>query len=147
MSMTRIVKATNDDQLQICKLLRYAVFVQEQGIALVDEIDGYDELRPDVTHYILYYGDSAVATLRMVDYYGIAKFGRICVLEPFRGLGLGYELMQGVERDARERGFVKAIISAQEHAVPFYEKCGYTKKDGRVYLDVDIPHVDMDKDL
>ena len=38
---------------------------------------------------------------------------------------------------------VTVILSAQEQAMGFYERCGYTAVTGESYLDAGIPHQDM----
>jgi acetyltransferase, GNAT family len=45
---------------------------------------------------------------------------------------------------ARDDGAaVTVILSAQEQAMGFYERCGYTAVTGESYLDAGIPHQDM----
>jgi predicted GNAT family N-acyltransferase len=44
--------------------------------------------------------------------------------------------------EARRRGHAEAVLSAQSHAIPFYERHGYSPS-GAEYLDAGIPHVDM----
>jgi predicted GNAT family N-acyltransferase len=43
---------------------------------------------------------------------------------------------------ARQRGDRQSVLSAQTHALGFYEKFGFVA-EGQVYLDCDIPHRDM----
>jgi predicted GNAT family N-acyltransferase len=47
---------------------------------------------------------------------------------------------------ARARGQREVQLSAQTHAVPFYERHGYVVC-GAEYLDAGIAHVDMRRDL
>jgi len=44
---------------------------------------------------------------------------------------------------ARARPAVTVILSAQEQAMGFYARCGYTVLTGESYLDAGIPHQDM----
>ena len=44
------------------------------------------------------------------------------------------------------RGQREAVLSAQTHAMPFYERHGYAVF-GAEYLDAGIPHVDMRREL
>jgi predicted GNAT family N-acyltransferase len=50
-----------------------------------------------------------------------------------------------IER-ARQRGDREVVLSAQTHAIGFYEKFGFVVEGGE-YLDCNIPHRDMRKFL
>lgn len=73
---------------------------------------------------------------------GIAKIGRMAVMAEQRGEGCGAAILQALVRAAQEAGFSEVWLSAQCHAVPFYEKGGFTVASDE-YLDCDIPHRDM----
>jgi len=76
--------------------------------------------------------------------------GRVAVLASARGTGAGRKAMEFLEAAALARhganGAVRVELSAQDHAMPFYEKLGYTAH-GAGYLDEGIPHHDVFKDL
>jgi len=76
--------------------------------------------------------------------------GRVAVLAPARGTGAGRAVMAFLEAAALERhgaeGTVRVELSAQDQAMPFYERLGYTVH-GESYLDEGIPHHDAYKDL
>ncbi len=44
--------------------------------------------------------------------------------------------------EARRRGHREVVLSAQTHAVPFYEREGF-RTEGEIYDDAGIPHIDM----
>ena len=129
--------------------IRIAVFVEEQAVPIEEELDAYDVV---ATHFCVRLTDGdpteqadIVATARMVDKgEGIGKIGRVAVLKPWRGAGIGSLLMSHIERHAIENGFVSVILEAQCNAMPFYEKLGYTA-EGDVYLDANIEHRWMSK--
>jgi predicted GNAT family N-acyltransferase len=70
----------------------------------------------------------------------------MAVLKSARGAGVGSALLTALMGAARARGQREAVLSAQTHAVPFYERHGYAVC-GAEYLDAGIPHVDMRREL
>ena len=76
--------------------------------------------------------------------------GRVAVLAQARGTGAGRAVMDFLERAALARygagGTVRVELSAQDQAMPFYERLGYIAY-GDAYLDEGIPHHDAFKDL
>lgn len=56
----------------------------------------------------------------------------LCVLEPYRGLGISKSLLQAVEAAASRRGCVKVTLEVQEHnrrARRLYESVGFSQAD------------------
>ena len=76
--------------------------------------------------------------------------GRVAVLAPARGTGAGRAVMEFLEAAALARhganGAVRVELSAQDQAMPFYERLGYTAY-GEAYLDEGISHHDAYKNL
>lgn len=76
--------------------------------------------------------------------------GRVAVLGRARGSGAGRAVMEFLEAAALERfgasGVVRVELSAQDQAMPFYERLGYTGH-GDGYLDEGIWHHDAYKDV
>ena len=72
-----------------------------------------------------------------------AKIGRLAVLKEYRGQHLGAELIKELKKRSKALGAKKIYVSAQVYAVPFYEKYGFMAY-GNEYLDIHIPHIDMD---
>jgi len=76
--------------------------------------------------------------------------GRVAVLAAARGTGAGTAVMAFLEAAALARygegGTVRVELSAQDQAMPFYERLGYTAY-GEAYLDEGISHHDAFKDL
>ena len=50
------------------------------------------------------------------------------------------------KRQARERGFRQALLHAQTYVKEFYAQAGYTEH-GEVFMEADIEHIAMTKDL
>ena len=81
---------------------------------------------------------------RVLD--GLAKAERISVLALERGKGAGAKLMEALAKHAAEQGLKQVKLSAQAHAIPFYEKLGY-HAISEEYLEQNIPHKMMIKEL
>ena len=73
---------------------------------------------------------------------GDGNIGRMAVLKLWRGIGVGGALLTEAISIYQQLGVEKIRLSAQMHAVSFYEKFGF-KKYGEPYLDADIMHIDM----
>jgi predicted GNAT family N-acyltransferase len=133
----------NDAERALIHAIRTEVFVKEQG---VDEEAEHDEHDAVCDHILVYYDQEPVGTgrLRLVD--GIAKLERICVKAAYREKGIGKHIMGMLEEAAVRKRLKKAKLTAQIQALPFYEKLGY-RKVSDVYLEQNIPHVTMLKDL
>ena len=135
-----IKEAKNAADRQLCLDLRMQVFVQEQGIALEDEIDDLDDV---ASHFLAYSDDTALGTARIIWKDETAKIGRLCVSDTVRGSGLGVALVQHCIDVARTRpDITRAELGAQCHAIGFYEKLGFTVF-GPIYDDAGIDHRDM----
>lgn len=127
----------------VCRRLRFAVFVKEQGFSRSGELDGLDKV---ARHLVLWYRRRPVATARLFLENGVYHIGRVCVDARFRGLGLGKRLMEAAEAKVLALGGNVLTLSAQVQALPFYEKCGY-KPYGPIYPDEGCPHRAMEKRL
>ena len=133
--------------------VRLEVFVIEQGVPFSLEIDARDDLA--TTIHVLARGadDAPLAAGRLlIDPVrpGVVHLGRLAVRRACRGTGLGARMVSALEdaawraAAARDDGAaVTVILSAQEQAMGFYERCGYTAVTGESYLDAGIPHQDM----
>ena len=91
------------------------------------ELDGLDQ---QLIHLIGYIDNRPVATARinLNDTKTKAKIQRVAVIKEHRGQGLGFELMEEIERWARKTNPSIEVLSlsAQDSAIPFYEKLNYT---------------------
>ena len=119
--------------------IRYAVFVEEQGIPAEFEIDAYD---PMAEHALAFIDGQCVATARIyLDQQNPskAKIGRMAVLKNFRGQGIGTALLGEVIRAGMMQGATVFELHAQQSAIPFYAKLQF-KPDGAIFDEVGIPH-------
>ncbi|MFV5491708.1 GNAT family N-acetyltransferase [Acinetobacter sp. ASP199] len=132
----RIAAGTWVELAAEARLIRGAVFIQEQHIAPEDEWDAEDEVS---THFVAYLHDQPVATARLLTSNSI---GRVAVLKSARGHKIGQQLMQAVIDYARTEGRQFVKLSSQVHAIGFYQVLGF-RLQGEEYLDCGIPHIDM----
>lgn len=131
------VELTTD--LDTCRRLRRAVFIDEQGVTEAEEWDGRDA---EAQHLLGWIDGCPVATARIFRDGDTGKIGRVCVLADARGTGMGAAIMQGAVAALHADGARFAKLSAQTHALRFYEKLGFAAY-GPEYPDAGIPHRDM----
>ena len=140
--MSRWVAKTFD--LETCLLLRRVVFIDEQNVPEAEELDNYDTT---AIHLLGFEGDTPAGTARIVLHGATGKIGRVCVLKPYRGKGLGADLIKAALAELREMPQITtARLGAQTHALGFYEALGFTAY-GSEYMDACIPHFDMERAL
>jgi len=114
--------------------VRYAVFVEEQRVPPEIELDEFDPLS---LHALAVDGQGrVVGTGRLLP---DGHIGRMAVLREARGRGVGSALLQSLMQVARARGDSEIALSAQTHAIPFYERFGFSA-EGAEYDDAGIPH-------
>ncbi len=136
----KVKTATWPDDMATLKAIRFEVFVEEQKVPADEEIDANDPLS---IHAIVWSNGKAAACGRLLP---DGHIGRMAVRKPFRGLGVGGLVLQHLIERARQRRDVDVVLSAQKHAIGFYEKFGFVA-EGDEYLDCNIPHRDMRKIL
>ena len=137
------------DRVRMAEALavRFAVFVDEHHVPAEEEVDEHDRTDAEARHALVRDGGVVVAAGR---YYrgpaGAAQIGRMAVLAEVRGRGAGRHLLDALLADARTRGYTRAALNAQDHAVGFYGKAGFTPF-GETLLECDIVHQPMVMDL
>ncbi len=127
------------DDLGGCHGLRRAVFVEEQGVPEELERDGRDA---EALHVLAAWEGRPVGTARVLPKGDTGKIGRVCVLDGMRGKGIGQALIRAAVAELSTRGFSRAKLGSQVHAIPFYEGLGF-RAEGPVYEEAGIPHRDM----
>jgi predicted GNAT family N-acyltransferase len=121
--------------------IRQRVFIEEQLVPVELEWDGLDE---KAIHLLAVDAeDNSIGCARIVDN---GVIGRMAVLQAWRGQGAGQALLDAAIECCRRRGWRKVTLSAQTHAIPFYERAGFIVYSGE-YLDAGIPHRDMRLEL
>lgn len=114
--------------------IRFIVFVDEQKVPADTELDEWDA----VSVHAVARNDlgKPLGTGRLLP---DGHIGRMAVLVEARGLGVGAALLTALMEEARRRGMAEVVLSAQTHAIGFYERHGFVA-EGEVYLDCEIPH-------
>jgi len=140
------LRIKTQEQLEEAFVIRKEVFVAEQKVSLEDEFDEFDTLKSECEHILILDSDNSVGTARLREVAGVGKLERICVLKPFRNLGLGKVIVHELEKIAKEKGLKSVKLHGQTRAEGFYQNLGYeTASD--VFMEDGIPHVLMTKNL
>ncbi len=134
-----MISVTQTRDIAACRALRRVVFIDEQGVPEADEIDDLDDI---ATHLLAHLGGQAVGSARLLTLGDTGKIGRVCVLKPARGQGVGAALTRAAIDNFARQGLANVKLSAQLSALPFYENLGFTAH-GPIYLDAGIDHRDM----
>jgi predicted GNAT family N-acyltransferase len=116
--------------------IRFAVFVEEQGVPAELEMD---EMDARCVHALAFHDNQAIGTGRLLP---DGRIGRMAVLKAWRGRGVGAALLRRLVDAARQRGDAEALLSAQVHALGFYRAHGFMPY-GEVYEEAGIPHQAM----
>ena len=134
-------------ELEGAVAVRMRVFVGEQGIPAAVEVDAADTA-PDTIHAVAMRRGVVIATGRLLpDVAGRGPhIGRMAVERQWRRSGVGGQVLAFLEEQARALGFRQITLHAQEYIKSFYAAHGY-REVGKMFLEVDIPHREMTKDL
>lgn len=117
--------------------IRMAVFVREQNVPPEIEIDDMDECSE---HALALLPDGrAVGTGRLLP---DGHIGRMAVLSPWRGRGVGLAVLDALVLHASREGFAEVVLNAQTQAQGFYAKRGFVVR-GPTFIEAGIPHVEM----
>jgi len=144
--MIEAVRVATEEELQKTFAIRKEVFVKEQGVPEENEIDEYDSLDAPCNHLLILADGKPVGAGRIRFMDGVGKLERICVLKPYRQLGIGKVIVQELENIAKEKGVSKVKLHSQTHANTFYEQLGYQIQSD-VFYEEGIPHNVMVKNL
>ena len=123
--------------------IRETVFINEQGFR-----DEFDEIDKRAVHLVAYDEDKPVATCRFFwsDERSTYLLGRLAVLKEYRKNHLGAVIMKKTEEFVKESGGTSIELHAQEQAIKFYEKQGYSVCSEMEYEE-HCPHYWMRKKL
>ena len=123
--------------MQDAMVIRHEVFVQEQNVPTELELDAEDQ---HCIHALAYDENGvAIGTGRLLPN---AHIGRLAVRAPYRGRGVGSQLLAALVDEARRQHYLEVVLAAQVHALAFYTAHGFVAEGG-TYLDAGIEHVTM----
>lgn len=137
----RVVDADYHADLDRLRAVREPVFVDEQQVPIELE---WDELDPLSIHVLAVdEADRPIATGRLTPQH---KIGRMAVLAPWRGSGVGAAVLQRLLDRARELGYPAIELHAQVAALAFYARHGF-EAFGEEYDEAGIRHRSMRRTL
>ena len=139
--MLDVRTGTWDELGREAQAIRTAVFVQEQQIPAEMEWDAADA---NCLHAVAFnrFG-MALGTGRLLEHApGVAKIGRMAVLQPMRGAAVGRAVLEALVTAARDRGERELLLHAQASAVGFYARAGFAVR-GEPFTEAGIPHLEM----
>ena len=123
--------------------IRYAVFVEEQGVPYENEADEYDKT---AYHVILSDKNAPIGCGRIYFKDNFAKLGRIAVLPEHRRKGCAIKICEELINIAVSHDIKNIILHSQTYIVPLYEKLGF-KCAGDEFTEENIPHYKMELTL
>jgi predicted GNAT family N-acyltransferase len=123
-----------------CRMIRQRVFIDEQQVPVELE---WDEADKTAIHLLATVDSQPAACARVLS---DGHIGRMAVLAPWRGKGVGEALLQQAVQICRQLQVSHARLSAQTHAIDFYARAGFVVSSA-LYLNTNIMHVDMQLEL
>lgn len=138
--MIRIEIANYQTEKDVIHRIRYEVFVQEQHVPAELEIDRWD---PVSVHVLARQNGQPSGTGRLLPN---GYIGRVAVRQPMRYQGIGRLVMERLLQAAQDQGHRQVTLSAQCHAIDFYQKLGFWP-EGEIYQEAGIDHIKMVKRL
>jgi len=142
--LKKFADLTNKELYDVLRL-RVDIFVVEQTCPY-PEIDGKD---PESLHLMYWKNGNIVAYARILPpglSFDEASIGRIIVAKSHRGTGLGHELLDQAIKASLAEYNQPIKIGAQAYLEKYYEAAGFVTVSD-VYLEDDIPHIDMLRSL
>ena len=144
MDGTAVRLSASEEDAAGLRALRFAVFVDEQGVPADEELDSDDDV---AVHAVAVRGGVVVGTGRLVLASPLeARVGRMAVRATVRRQGVGGALLRFLEAEARSRGVERIVLHAQAYVRGFYDKHGYVAEGGP-FTEAGIEHISMAKTL
>ena len=121
--------------------IRREVFIIEQNVPEDLEWDGIDE---SCSHVITRdMNGKPIGTGRLLP---DGHIGRLAVLKPWRGRGVGAEILKALIDIAITMRHDVVVLHAQIYALGFYKKFGFVE-EGAEFIEAGIPHIAMRRNL
>jgi predicted GNAT family N-acyltransferase len=135
---------TSDKELKGALEVRRQVFVDEQGVSEDIELDGRDG---EALHMVVTDEKKIIGTARVLFLAGSqAKIERMVILKPFRGRGIGREIISFLNEELSNRQIKQVFLHAQCSVIGFYKSCGF-EETGSPFWEAGIKHVRMQRQL
>jgi ElaA protein len=128
-------------ELQECRAIRHAAFVDELHVPEAVETEGEDD--PSLRHFAVTNDGRIIGTCRVRVQGSAAKIERMAVLKDLRHKGAGQVLLKYLLQELPRGGDIQLLkVSAQSDTVPFYEIFGFRPR-GSEYMEAGMPHYAM----
>ena len=107
-----------------------------------------DELELEKNYILIgaFEEDKMLGCCMLIKQDGEMRLRQMAVMNNLQGKGIGRALLQFAENIARDRGYKKITMHARKTVVAFFEKLGY-KVSGDEFVEITIPHFEMEKEL
>ena len=125
MEVYRVTKDSPEWQFHAYNYIRTDAFCFGQNIPVEMEFNG-DGGREDFQGILVVEDHKPVSGLRIAyPRADVAKIERVCTIREKQKGGYGRVMIEAAEKWIAERGISHVVISSQDRARGFYEKCGY----------------------
>jgi len=135
-----IRQATLEDMEQVVQVLSHLAPVGEDlepdTFAKIMDLDSCDTLVWESDDDIIAVGSLWILQKVIRGYGKMGQIEDVVVLPEYRGSGFGKMIIDALIDKAKERGCYKVILNCSEKNVPFYVKCGFTKKENQMRIDL-----------
>jgi predicted GNAT family N-acyltransferase len=125
--------------------IRRAVFTDEQHLTDTVDRDPHDQGAGSV-QVLARLDDEPVGIGRLHVWRGEGNIAWVAVLPQYRGLGIGWEIMDALLEAAGRMGAQRVTLSAQTHAIGFYRLLGF-RVVGNTWIMGNIEHITMVREL
>lgn len=135
----RIATTRYDQDKAGIQFVRRRVFIEEQGIDPAEEWDAHDAKA--IFAIAVDDEEQVIGTARLLE---TGRIGRMAVLPAYRRRGVGSALLKHLLAIAKQQGYARILLSAQQSVMEFYAKQGFTPV-GPPHEEVGIPHQNMQR--
>jgi predicted GNAT family N-acyltransferase len=140
-----IREVTSQRDLREVIAIRRTVFTEEQHLTDVVDRDPYDH-GPGSVQVLARLDGEPVGVGRLHVSRREGQIAWVAVLRPYRGKGVGWEIMDALLSAAGRLGASRVTLSAQTHATDFYRLLGF-RTVGTTWIMGNIEHITMLREL
>ncbi|AOG60127.1 acetyltransferase, GNAT family protein [Spiroplasma helicoides] len=134
----------NNEVYKDASNIRKTVFIIEQKVPKEIEVDEFEN---ESYHIVGYLRDVPICCARIMTEYGKFKIGRVAILKPFRGKGIGdYLFTFTLDYLKNDLNAKEVYLNSQAQVTNFYRKHGFNTL-GEPFLEANIVHIKMKKVL
>lgn len=138
MSQFKVINVPWDSpQAALLRTVREQVFIQEQKYPAETE---WESCEIHAVHLLaLDTQGNPIGNIRLLP---SGEIGRVAVVVGWRKQGMGSALLMKILEIAQARAYPRIFLYAQIHAIPFYQKFGFTLY-GEIFENAKISHQKM----